>query len=111
MSLIYFYIFRFDILKKILKATQINEEDLREAAYSAHGFVGADLISLCSRAALNTSKRNASCLNLDDFKFALHRVRPSAMREVQIEVKYILSVSFFLTFSFILRFRMLNGLI
>ncbi|KAI4463431.1 aaa-family atpase [Holotrichia oblita] len=79
---------RFDILKKIMKDV-IKDEDnetLKEIAYAAHGFVGADLVALFSRAALHTSKSNRFHIEIDDWKFALTKVRPSAMREVQVEV-------------------------
>ncbi|KAK9744285.1 AAA+ lid domain [Popillia japonica] len=79
---------RLDILKKITKDA-IKDEDnetLKEIAFAAHGFVGADLVALCSRAALHTSKSNRSRIEIEDWKFALTKVRPSAMREVQVEV-------------------------
>lgn len=108
---------RYDIMKKILSGLDraVDETLLKEVANSAHGYVGADLVSLCSRAVLHGSKRHSqkhgisqkdgncqknevslinagsfinekSSLEEEDFKFALTRVRPSAMREVQIEV-------------------------
>lgn len=81
---------RIDILKRMLKDTphSLNEDELREIAGKTHGFVGADLVSLCSHAVLHASKRFQAHnkLGLDDLLFAMSRVRPSAMREVQIEV-------------------------
>lgn len=52
----------------------------------AHGFVGADLVSLCSRAALYAYKNNQNQLLFENLKCALKHIKPSAMREVQIEV-------------------------
>ncbi|KAJ8976502.1 hypothetical protein NQ317_018446 [Molorchus minor] len=75
------------ILQKLLDGVtnNLNEHDLQEISMTTHGFVGADLVSLCSRASLNASKRDGNIL-LGDFKCALKKVRPSAMREVQIEM-------------------------
>lgn len=82
---------RKEILEKILEdySKNLSEDELKDIALNTHGFVGADLVSLCSRASLSASKRNDDCVTFDDFKFALTRVRPSAMREVQIEVRTI----------------------
>ncbi|GJQ81476.1 hypothetical protein Trydic_g14631 [Trypoxylus dichotomus] len=79
---------RLDILKKIAKDVVKDEDSgtLREVAYAAHGFVGADLVALYSRAALHASRSHRSCIEVEDWKFALTKVRPSAMREVQVEV-------------------------
>lgn len=67
----------------------VKDEDLlKEVAYAAHGFVGADLSALCSRAAMHASQQSdKSTIEMVDWKFALTKIRPSAMREVQIEVK------------------------
>ena len=76
------------ILIKLLNNVEhiLTELDLDEIALSTHGFVGADLVSLCSRAGLNASRRQGEKISVDDFKSALKYVRPSAMREVQVEV-------------------------
>lgn len=60
----------------------------------AHGFVGADLASLCGEAALNALRRlveNASdglnsMVSMADFQAACAVVRPSALREVALEI-------------------------
>lgn len=77
------------ILTSLLKnvPNSLSNNQLEEISTNTHGFVGADLVSLCSRASLHALKRKDGSVNLDDFKFALKRVRPSAMREVQIEVR------------------------
>ncbi|GLV33580.1 uncharacterized protein CBL_20289, partial [Carabus blaptoides fortunei] len=83
---------RYQILQKLLAQTahDISDVDLRDIANSAHGFFGSDLSSLCSRAAMHSVKRftgkSAVQIEVEDLRFALTRVRPSAMREVQIEV-------------------------
>ncbi len=79
------------------------EDSLSEIANITHGFVGADLSALAKEAAMIVLRRLLPDLNLeeesipqevleklkitaDDFKHALKSVRPSAMREVLIEV-------------------------
>jgi transitional endoplasmic reticulum ATPase len=75
---------------------------LAEYARQAHGFVGADLMSLCREAAMSALRRILPQIDLDkpipndilenlvitdgDFQNALTLVEPSAMREVLIEV-------------------------
>ncbi|ERL91220.1 hypothetical protein D910_08557 [Dendroctonus ponderosae] len=75
------------ILRKILSAMsqKVSEAELQEIAMTAHGYVGADLVSVCSQASLLSSRRSVPKIDLDDLKAALRKVRPSAMREVQIE--------------------------
>ncbi|NYT01260.1 MAG: CDC48 family AAA ATPase [Methanosarcinales archaeon] len=76
--------------------------DLSEIAELTHGFVGADLSSLCKEAAMHTIGRSLPDLededdvpeevlqNLrvtrDDFLSALNKIEPSAMREIFVEV-------------------------
>jgi len=76
--------------------------DLRELARSTHGFVGADLGALAREAAIEAVRRIMPRLDLDartvppdvleelcveknDFREALKRVQPSAMREVMVQ--------------------------
>lgn len=76
--------------------------DLTELARSTHGFVGADLAALAREAAIETVRRIMPRLDLDartipaevleelqveraDFREALKRVQPSAMREVMVQ--------------------------
>jgi transitional endoplasmic reticulum ATPase len=78
--------------------------DLIELAEITYGFVGADLSSLCKEAAMNVLRRVLPELRLEeeeaipkelleklkvtnkDFKEALRVVRPSALREVLVEI-------------------------
>jgi len=76
--------------------------DLEEIAERTHGFVGADLASLCKEAAMHTLNRLIPDLDSEeaiplrvleglvvaeeDFRFALKMIEPSAMREVFVEV-------------------------
>ena len=76
--------------------------DLRELARVTHGFVGADIAALAREAAIEAVRRIMPKLDLDertippevleglqvewdDFKAALKRVQPSAMREVMVQ--------------------------
>jgi transitional endoplasmic reticulum ATPase len=76
--------------------------DLTEPARSTHGFVGADLAALAREAAIEAVRRIMPKLDLDartipaevleslqvekdDFREALKRVQPSAMREVMVQ--------------------------
>ncbi|XP_053317383.1 ribosome biogenesis protein SPATA5 [Spea bombifrons] len=93
---------RLDVLQTILRKVphQLIEEDLVQLADSAHGYVGADLAALCKEAGLNALRSKLgelSCpsdrevagsvvIALHDFLQAMNDVRPSAMREVAIDV-------------------------
>ena len=76
--------------------------ELKELARSTHGFVGADLAALAREAAIEAVRRIMPKLDLDartippevleelrvekeDFREALKRVQPSAMREVMVQ--------------------------
>jgi len=80
-----------------------DDVNLEKLADITHGFVGADIASLCKEAAMNALRRILPEINLkeneplpreilekikvtwEDFNHALKIVRPSAMREVLIE--------------------------
>uniref|UniRef100_UPI00398EE5EF ATPase family gene 2 protein homolog A isoform X2 n=1 Tax=Pristiophorus japonicus TaxID=55135 RepID=UPI00398EE5EF len=93
---------RADILKKFLKnvPTLLTESELVQLADGAHGYVGADLAAVCKEAGLHALRRAlGECSNpsdekvagsvkitFNDFLKAMNDVRPSAMREVTIDV-------------------------
>ncbi|XP_067849528.1 ATPase family gene 2 protein homolog A isoform X3 [Heptranchias perlo] len=93
---------RADILKKLLKnvPTLLTELELVQLADGAHGYVGADLTAVCKEAGLHALRRAlGECINpsdskvagsvkitFNDFLQAMNDVRPSAMREVTIDV-------------------------
>jgi len=96
---------RLDILKIHTRNMPVDKNvKLKEIADVTHGFVGADLSSLAKEAAMVVLRRVLPDLKLDeenpipkdvleklrvtqnDFKEALKVVRPSAMREVLVEV-------------------------
>jgi transitional endoplasmic reticulum ATPase len=80
-----------------------NDVNLNELSDLTHGFVGADLMSLCREAAMKSLRRYLPEIDLDeeeippevlekinvnmnDFSDALKEIAPSAIREVLIEV-------------------------
>ena len=90
---------RREILKKFLAKVphELSEKDIDRIAMTTHGFVGVDLYGLCSEAGSCASKRYSinenDCadqteitMNFDDFNKALTIVKPSAMKEVIVEV-------------------------
>ena len=96
---------RLTILKIHTRAMPMKKDvNLEELAAKTHGFVGADLESLAKEAAMSVLRKALPDLNLDedkeipqealekmiigkeDFDSALKIVRPSAMREVLVEV-------------------------
>ncbi len=103
----------YDQIVKIMQNDQNMESLIRQAmrdsvitemAHLTHGFVGADLAALAKEAAMNSLRRVISDLDFDsdetlsrefldkiiitrqDFKEALKIVRPSALREVLVEI-------------------------
>ena len=78
----------------------MEEENIAYIASVTHGFVGADLYLLCAEASSSAAKRIASAskdlgdeamassavILLEDVLLVLKFVKPSAMREVLVEV-------------------------
>ncbi|XP_064482187.1 ATPase family gene 2 protein homolog A-like [Ornithodoros turicata] len=92
---------RQDILRKILKNVKhsLTDQEISDMAEMAHGLTGADLSAVCSEAALHAMERHIGgshlsdaqlsqviSVDLEDFTYALKRVKPSAMREVMLEI-------------------------
>lgn len=95
---------RYDILSIHTRGMPIDEKvDLKQISKITHGFVGADLEFLCKEAAMRSLRRILPEIDLDedeiskeilqkiqitsdDFREALKEVRPSALREVQVQV-------------------------
>ena len=95
---------RFDILSIHTRGMPINEKvNLKEISKTTHGFVGADLEVLSKEAAMRSLRRILPEIDLDedkisseilqkieitsdDFREALKEVRPSALREVQVQI-------------------------
>ncbi len=98
---------RFDVLQIHTRGMPLAEDmaeetGLREIADMTHGFVGADLSSLCKEAAMHAIRKILPNINIEadipqeiiekivitreDFQNALQNIEPSALREVFIEV-------------------------
>ncbi|XP_027312624.3 ATPase family gene 2 protein homolog A isoform X1 [Anas platyrhynchos] len=93
---------RLDILQKILKKVphSLTAAELVQLADSTHGYVGADLAALCKEAGLyalwralgkraNPSDNEVAgsvMIAFNDFLQGMNDVRPSAMREVAVDV-------------------------
>ncbi len=95
---------RFEILSIHTRGMPIDEKvDLEQISKTTHGFVGADLEVLSKEAAMRSLRRILPEIDLDeekisseilqkieitseDFRDALKEVRPSALREVQVQI-------------------------
>ncbi|XP_015252746.1 PREDICTED: spermatogenesis-associated protein 5 [Cyprinodon variegatus] len=93
---------RADILQKQLSMVpcSASAEELMQLADVAHGYVGADLAAVCKEAGLHALRRALGASNqasdqqlkgkvtvsLQDLQWAMTVVKPSAMREVAIDV-------------------------
>ncbi|XP_014604873.1 PREDICTED: spermatogenesis-associated protein 5 isoform X1 [Polistes canadensis] len=91
---------RLEILSKLLKRipNTLLQQDLINISFSTHGFVGADIYGLCSHALMAAVKRQHSInvidsktnyeinVTIDDFNKALTVTKPSAMKEILVEV-------------------------
>ncbi|XP_069349277.1 ATPase family gene 2 protein homolog A isoform X2 [Eulemur rufifrons] len=93
---------RLDILQKLLRRVPhlLTEAELLQLANSAHGYVGADLKALCNEAGLCAMRRvlrkqpnltdskvaGMVKITLNDFLQGMNDIRPSAMREVAVDV-------------------------
>ncbi len=99
---------RFDILSIHTRGMPIDKQvDLKQISKITHGFVGADLEILSKEAAMRSLRRILPEIDLDeekvsseilqkiqitsdDFRDALKEVRPSALREVQVQIPNII---------------------
>lgn len=90
---------RLEILRKQFERMnplkyELNDDDLKLVASKTHGYVGADLTALCRESVMKTIKRGLQDtadganlkLSLHDVEEALLDIRPSAMREIFLEM-------------------------
>jgi transitional endoplasmic reticulum ATPase len=94
---------RQEVLQIHTRGMPLDEKvDLEEIAETTHGFVGADLESLCKEAAMRVLRRvlpdikpeeeipqetlQEMIIKKSDFKEALREIQPSALREVLVQV-------------------------
>uniref|UniRef100_A0A0N5A9U8 vesicle-fusing ATPase n=1 Tax=Syphacia muris TaxID=451379 RepID=A0A0N5A9U8_9BILA len=94
---------RLEILRIHTKNMRLADDvDLEQVANECHGYVGADLASLCSEAALQQIREkmelidledeiidaevlNSLAVTMDNFRFAVSKGTPSALRETTVE--------------------------
>jgi len=95
---------RLEILRIHTKNMKLGDDvDLEKVASETHGYVGSDLASLCSEAAMQQIREKMDLIDLDEdtidaevldslgvtmenFRFALGASNPSALRETVVEV-------------------------
>ncbi|XP_038049607.1 transitional endoplasmic reticulum ATPase [Patiria miniata] len=95
---------RLEILRIHTKNMKLADDvDLEQIANETHGHVGSDLAALCSEAALQQIRKkmdlidleedtidaevmDSLAVNMDDFRYALGKSSPSALRETVVEV-------------------------
>ncbi|KAI8069245.1 P-loop containing nucleoside triphosphate hydrolase protein [Gongronella butleri] len=88
---------RLSILSTIMSSipNTLSPQDMDILAGQSHGYVGADLAAVCREAGLKCIKRcahlshqdlDALLVSLSDMKEAMGEIRPSAMREILLEV-------------------------
>lgn len=89
---------RLDILRlqfsKMRAKHALSDEDIAGIAGRTHGYVGADLVALCRESAMKTIQKGLKLgtraqdlrVGLADVELALQEVRPSAMREIFLEM-------------------------
>lgn len=95
---------RLEILRIHTKNMKLGEDvDLEQIAAESHGYVGSDLASLCSEAALQQIREKMDLIDLEEdqidaevldalavtmenFRFAMGQTNPSALREMVVEV-------------------------
>jgi len=95
---------RLEIIRIHTKNMKLDEDvDLEQIAAETHGYVGADMASLCSEAALQQIREkmdlidmeeetidaevlDSLAVSMDNFRFAMGATNPSALRETVVEV-------------------------
>lgn len=82
---------RLDILRRLLERESVYAETLHETlleqvAEKTHGFVGADLALVIKEAKLLALSRDDGTLTGNDIISAVAKVRPSALREVALDI-------------------------
>ncbi|GBP53020.1 Spermatogenesis-associated protein 5 [Eumeta japonica] len=79
---------RKDILLNLLNNLQskVSEQNIESVSNMAHGYVAADLVNLCTQAMMRCFKRENQSIEIEDLLAALTIVRPSAMRELLVEI-------------------------
>lgn len=75
---------RYEILKILTESMPLTQDvQLEEIAYSTKGFSGADLVALARESAVNAMRNKSTVISRDDFKKALHQVKPSITKDIE----------------------------
>ncbi|XP_057327731.1 ribosome biogenesis protein SPATA5 [Microplitis mediator] len=86
---------RCEILKKLLSKipNNVTDDELNEIGFVTHGFVATNLRTICSRAAFSANKRHKvsnidsdGTISASDLYVALTDVKPSAMKDIFVQV-------------------------
>lgn len=83
---------RYDILTKQLRQKMnpdrqiLTDSDIELVALKTHGYVGADLTALCRELVMHTINNGKQKVDLEDMLAAMTEIRPSAMREIFLEM-------------------------
>lgn len=79
---------RKEILKCQLSHVKHNviESEITDIAYKAQGFVGADLLAVVMRSVTETSINNEEYVSYKHLCTAINQVKPSAIKEVLVQV-------------------------
>ena len=79
---------RVEILQKVLANCKhnITEDNIVSLAETAYSFTGADLVLARNEATVHALKSNHKSLMLPDLEYGFKCVKPSAMREIMLEV-------------------------
>lgn len=81
---------RLDIMKKMFEnfPHNLTDHEINELSESAHGFVGADIANIFTQATMHMlkNKNDELIAQFKDFCWALQQIKPSAMREVLLDI-------------------------
>ncbi|AWU76019.1 uncharacterized protein C5L36_0B12460 [Pichia kudriavzevii] len=87
---------RFDILRKQINKIEphlnnVSDEEIKIIADKTHGYVGSDLLTLVRESVMKAITRhlegeNSVCLKFNDFIVSMKDIRPSAMKEILLEM-------------------------
>lgn len=83
---------RLDIMKKMFEnyPHNLTDSEINELSESAHGFVGADIANIFTQATMhmlkNKNDEKELIAQFTDFCWALQQIKPSAMREVLLDI-------------------------
>lgn len=95
---------REEILTKMLNQHDLTKDIIKNVASVAHGYVGADLGAVVSQAYVRAIQFNNGVLTDEHLEWALTQVKPSAMREIYVQVPNVSKYIFFGLINFLSNF-------